>query len=365
MPEAARPRILLLTRYDRMGASSRLRFLDYLPALEKAGLDITVAPFFDDAYLKDLYAKRKIPRGRLIGYYRNRLKYLRSARRYDLAWIEKEALPWLPHWFETHYLKRTPYILDFDDAWFHRYDSHREPLVRYLLQNKFPKLVSRAAAIIAGNAYLEGWAKANSAKRIVRIPTTVALSRYTPRDDRRSDGFTIGWMGSPSSTKYLSGIAQALAAITEDGSARVVSVGSGPVDLPGVAVEIVKWREDQEAEILRGFDVGIMPLDADRWSEGKCAYKLIQYMAAGLPVVASPIGMNREVVKDGENGFLASTNAEWVEALDTLKRDAVMGREMGKAGRRKVEELYTLQGNTPKLEAILRACARKKDTRNG
>ena len=343
-----------------MGASSHLRFLDYLPYLEMHGFDVTTEPFFDDAYLEDLYAKRQTPRNRLLGYYRKRLKILRNARRYDLVWIEKEALPWLPHWIEIRYLRKTRYILDFDDAWYVRYQNHREPLVRHMLQHKFPRLVSRAAGTIAGNKHLEGWSRAHGAATVVRIPTTVDLPRYAPRDDSISTGFTIGWMGSPSSAKYLQAVAPALAEVTSASDAKVVLVGSGAVDLPGVAPEIREWSEAQETAVLRGFDIGIMPLDADRWSEGKCAYKLIQYMAAGLPVVASPIGMNREVVTEGETGFLASSREEWVEALETLRRDPALRREMGKAGRRKVEALYSLEGNAPKLAEVLRSAAHKR-----
>ena len=360
MGESGRISVLLLTRYDRMGASSRLRFLDYVPDLSSHGFDTTIAPFFDDEYLKDLYAKRRTPRGRLTGYYRKRLQALRSAARYDLVWIEKEALPWLPHWIETRYLKKTPYVVDFDDAWYTRYENHREPVVRYLLQNKFPKLVGRAAATIAGNKHLEGWAKAHGAAVTVRIPTTVDLPRYTARTDAASSTFAIGWIGSPSSAIYLQAVAPALAEVTAGHESRVVLVGSGAIDLPGVAPEIVPWRESEETERLRGFDVGIMPLASDRWTEGKCAYKLIQYMAAGLPVVASPIGMNREVVTEGETGFLASSHDEWVDALEILRRDPALRRQMGAAGRRRVEALYTLQGNAPKLAEALRnaACRR-------
>ena len=351
-------RILLLTRYDRLGASSRLRFDDFVALLP--GFAITRAPFFDDAYLTNLYAGRKASKKAVLGYYRKRLKALRSIGKYDLVWLEKEALPWLPGWIERRYLRRRPYAIDLDDAWFLRYDQHPDPIVRYLLQGKFAKLVQRAAVAIVGNDYLAGWAKAHGAKKVIRLPTTVDPAHYQAEVKQAAARFTIGWMGSPSSAKYLSQIAAALAKAEDELEARIVLVGSGPITLPGVDPTIVEWREDQEAAQLATFDVGIMPLDSDRWSEGKCAYKLIQYMAAGLPVIASPIGMNREVIAEGENGFLASSQAEWFEAFETLRGDPVLRRSMGEAGRALVERDYNRTTAAATLATALKQAAGAK-----
>jgi glycosyltransferase involved in cell wall biosynthesis len=347
-------RVLLLTRYDRLGASSRLRFDDYIPLLP--GFSITRAPFFDDAYLSGLYSGRKPATGSLVRYYARRLKALRRIPKFDLVWLEKEALPWLPGWIEHYYLKRKPYAVDLDDAWFLRYDQHPDPLVRGLLQGKFTQLVRRAAVTIAGNDYLAGWANANGARHVARLPTTVDPARYGVAATKQAK-FTIGWMGSPSSAKYLAPIAPALAQAQQELDADIVLVGSGPIQLDGVAPTLVEWREEDEAAQLASFDIGIMPLDADRWSEGKCAYKLIQYMAAGLPVIASPIGMNREVIAEGENGFLASTNAEWFEAFRTVHRDPALRQGMGQAGRARVERDYNLHSAAVSLAATLKQAA--------
>ncbi len=353
-------KVLALTRYDRMGASSRLRFNDYQPLLEAQGIRITFAPFFDDAYLRRLYAGQKIDRKTLLGYYRRRLAALRTARNYDLVWLEKEALPWIPAWIESRLLRSRPYVIDFDDAWFYRYEKHVDPTVRFMLQGKFSKLVQRATVTVVGNKYLAGWATAQKAKPVVRIPTNVDLPRYKvapyPSPPRP---FTIGWMGSPSSAKYLAQLSQALTELAEDDEFELVVAGADNAEVPGVHVRHVAWSEEAEPGILTGFDVGIMPLDADMWSEGKCAYKLIQYMAAGLPVIASPIGMNRDVVKDSENGYLASSAEEWLTALRALKDDPVLRQEMGKAGRSMVEQEYTLAGNAPRIADVLKKAAER------
>ena len=350
-------RILLLTRYDRLGASSRLRCLDYLPLLREAGFEITVEPFFDDAYLEDLYLRRHILWPRLLAYYRERLKILATRHQYDLVWLEKEALPWLPGWLETRLLRGVPLVIDFDDAWFHRYDSHRNPLVRWLLGGKFGHLVRQAHTIVAGNDYLADWTRRHGAQQIVQIPTVLDPARYRPATGSKAQRVTIGWMGSPSSVQYLKAIAPALKAVLAGGKARLELVGSGPVDL-GFPLTFLPWQENTEAAFLQAFDIGIMPLTEDKWSRGKCAYKLLQYMAAGLPVVASPVEMNRQVVRDGENGYLATTEAEWIAALTDLCDNPALRQRLGRAGRQLVEAEYSLAGNAPKLIAVLREAAK-------
>ena len=340
--------ILQLTRYDRLGGSSRLRFYDYAPALAANGIHITAAPFFDDDYLKLLYAGNRQSLPKVLSYYCNRLKTLLGARKYELIWLEKEALPWVPALLELPLLGR-PFVIDFDDAWFHRYDQHGNPFVRQMLADKFPRLVRKAEAVIAGSPYLAQWAYKNGAKKIVRLPTTVDLARYQARTST-SDDFVIGWMGSPSTAAYLHAVDLALSQVT---GAKVQLVGSGPIRL-STPHQTLPWHEETEIADLAAFDVGIMPLESDLWSEGKCAYKLIQYMAAGLPVVASPVGMNREVVEHGVTGFLAGSTSEWIDALTQLRDNPELRLSMGAAGRKIVEERYSLTGNTNFLVETLR-----------
>jgi glycosyltransferase involved in cell wall biosynthesis len=159
--------------------------------------------------------------------------------------------------------------------------------------------------------------------------------------------------GSSSTARYLRDIAPALARVCRDGRARVRLVGSGSVDLPGVPVEGVGWREETEVDEIRGFDVGIMPLPDAPWARGKCGFKLIQSMACGLPVVASPVGVNAEIVEDGGNGFLATTQDAWKAALMRLAGDEALRRRMGQAGRQKVEARYCLQVTAERLVAVV------------
>ncbi len=263
-------------------------------------------------------------------------------RRYDLVWLEKEALPWLPWWLEGALLRRRPYAVDFDDAWYLRYQGHPNPLVRASLAQKLSTLVRGSSLAIVGNAQLEAWAKEAGARRVLRLPTAVNLNRYPVAERAPNAGCTIGWIGSPlTAAAYLPPLASVFAELTRAQGCRLELVGSGPLALEGVKVSILPWSEAEEARLLGGFDVGIMPLAHDEWSESKCAYKLIQYMATGLPVAASPVGMNRTVVRHGVNGFLADTAEEWRSALVTLRGDPALRRRMGEAGRRLVEEEFS------------------------
>lgn len=139
--------------------------------------------------------------------------------------------------------------------------------------------------------------------------------------------------------------------------ARLRLIGAGKVELPGVPVEYCTWNEATEVALLRTLDVGIMPLVDSPWERGKCGLKLIQYMACGLPVVASPVGVNAQIVRHGENGFLASTPQEWEAALAHLLMCPSLRQRMGASGRALVENQYTVQVQAPRLAKLLRSLA--------
>jgi glycosyltransferase involved in cell wall biosynthesis len=135
-------------------------------------------------------------------------------------------------------------------------------------------------------------------------------------------------------------------------------IGSGPIELPGVPVELLAWDETTEVNYLQHFDVGIMPLPDEPWARGKCGFKLIQYMACGKPVVASPVGMNCEIVEQDVDGVLAGTNEQWVKALLAFMNQESMCQRMGRSGRKKVEERYALQVTGPRLAEMLQSVGR-------
>lgn len=356
-------RVLVLPRYTRLGASSRMRFLQYLPHLESRGLQVTVSPFFRDQY-QERFQKdgHKSALEVLRGYVR-RTAALLTETRFDLLWIEKDALPWLPAAIEMRFLLGgTPYVLDYDDAVFHQYDMHRNALVRRLLGRKHEKIMRGAALVVAGNRYIGEHARRAGARSVEIIPTVVDMVRYSanlPRAMSCSPAqVVVGWIGQRHNAHYLSLLGGAVKRLFNEGGTKFVVVGAGD-GVRHLPFEAFAWSETTEIEHISNFDIGIMPLPDEPFERGKCGYKLIQYMACSKPVIASPVGVNREIVEHGVNGYLAETPEEWEHALRLLAQDSDLRERMGAAGRSKVEAMYSLQAALPRLAELLRTAAKR------
>jgi glycosyltransferase involved in cell wall biosynthesis len=352
-------KVFFFTKYERSGASSRYRVYQHLNSIQTYGFSTTVSPLFDNQYI-DIKYFRKSTVGFLyfVRAIVRRLYSVFTVPSSSLVFIEYELFPYAPSWAERLLLwRRCTLIFDYDDAVFHRYDAHHSFFIRRLFGRKIADLMRFAKVVIVGNSYLAEYAHRSGAQRVVIIPTAVDLTRYTLRARSiPSSVFTVGWIGSPSTAPYLKIVASALSEVCLAGLIRIRLIGSGHVDLPGVPLEIIDWREETEVEEICHFDVGIMPLPNDSWARGKCGLKLIQYMACGLPVVASPIGVNTQIVDHGHNGYLASTTREWVSALLSLRVNAELRYRMGVAGRCRVEEMYCLAVTSPKVVEVIGQC---------
>lgn len=349
-------KVLAFTKYGPSGASSRVRLYQYIPLLAKEGITIEVAPLFGDRYIRDLYYYHKRRPVVVVRSFIKRLLDLLRLLSFDLVWIEKELFPYCPPWIES-FLSTigVPYVVDYDDAIFHNYDLNPRKALRLFLHDKIDKVMRNAKVVFAGNRYLAERAANAGAERIEIIPSVVDVERYQLKKRVYSDTLVVGWIGTPMSAKYLELVREPLCRLAQDINLRVVLVGSGPVDLPGVPLVVQQWSILTEDVQIRQFDVGIMPLLDAPGERGKCGYKLIQYMACGLPVVASPVGVNTEIVEEGVNGFLARTQAEWYHAIYKLAQRPELREQMGARGRRKVEQFYSLQVMAPKLVKILRS----------
>ena len=347
--------VLVLTRYERLGASSRIRFLQFLPGLGRQGFAFDVRPLLDNAYVASLYGGPKVGHGNIIRSYWRRFSALRRRMRYDLVWLEKEALPWLPTFFEIARLEGLPYVVDYDDAWFHRYENH---WLSPLLGHKIDAVMRVAHTVVAGNDYLARRARQAGARHVEIVPTAIDLDRYSDLPAAPPGRpLTVGWIGIPLNVHYLAMIAPALRAVAATAPVALHVVGAPvPPEFDGVAATSFPWSEDTEVARIAQFDVGVMPLDDTPWERGKCAYKLLQVMAAGKPVIASPVGANRQVVHHGVNGFLAATTEEWTQALRQLA-DPTLRKRMGAAARQTVEERYSTAVVTPRLADILHKAA--------
>jgi glycosyltransferase involved in cell wall biosynthesis len=359
-------RTLALTRYGTLGASSRYRFLQYLPYLSQQSIEVEVRPLLDNAYVARLYSGHGVDVPAIARAYAQRLVHLVRHGRYDLIWIEKEALPFVPGWVETVLLgSGTRYVLDYDDAVFHNYDRHPRRLVRALLRAKYDRVMRGSTLVVAGNDYIAERARRSGAANVEIVPTVVDTNRYPMVACYDPDEIAVGWIGTPVTAKFLDVVPPILSRLGPDERVRFVAIGSGPLSWATDRVEVVPWSSETEVESLRSLSIGIMPIPDNPFERGKSGLKLLQYMAVGLPVIASPVGVNRKIVEPGVNGFLCETTDEWVTAIRALAADAQLRQRMGQAGRRKVEALYSLQASAPRLASLLRRAAEGRSDGDG
>ena len=266
--------------------------------------------------------------------------------------IEKEFLPYFPEFFEFLYrVTGRNYFLDYDDAVWHNYDRSNNRFIRFLLSNKHRNIIAWSSGITAGSKYIMDYVKKYGAKCTIKLPTVIDLDLYKTDSNMvdKEKPFVIGWIGSPSSSQYLKLIETPLLKLTDKYNAVVHLIGVDEKIANELTFkkEIIVWNAESENEELKKFDVGVMPLKNGEFEQGKCSFKLIQYMGMCKPVVCSPIGENVNVVKHNQSGYLASTDDDWYEMIETLILHPKVGQEMGLCGRKLIEENYSLQANAP------------------
>lgn len=355
-------RVLLLSRYYRSGASSRLRTMQYLPYLKEHGLQVDVHPFYPETYLQFFYHKGYRKWSDVLSSYLKRADLMKRLYHYDLIWLEKEIFPWLPALAEK-FMHRAgiPYVVDFDDAIFHKYDLHRNRTVRRLLGHKIDTVMKYAELVIAGNRYLSRRAQIDAGARdVLLLPTVIDLQRYHVGAKKEKAHFTIGWIGSPVTAVYLQPLLPLLRELHKRLGIRVLLVGANKDQFLHESFEFLPWSENTEIKSIQTFDVGIMPLPDTPWAKGKCGYKLIQYMACGVPVVASNIGANKEIINHGQQGFLTHTLKDWHDAIMALYRSADLRKAMSLKSRERVEKKYHLGITAPVLEKHLKRIASQR-----
>lgn len=338
-----------------MAGSSRMRSYQYFPYLEKEGCKITVKPFFDDAYLKDLYDGKK-NRTSVVKSYIRRFFVLFSIGQFDRIVIEKEIFPFLPAFAELILkILRVKYIVDYDDAIFHNYDQSPNKFIRKFLGNKIDKVMRYSDVVVAGNSYLAERSKKAGAKKIEIIPTVIDLNRYSVVEKQNADPFIVGWIGTKSTfEKHLAPQKEWLVEFLEKNSDSELHVMGIPENQNWhERVKWIPWSESSEIAFIQNLDVGIMPLQDSLWEKGKCAYKLIQYAACGIPGVTSDVGMNREVTIPNQTGFLANTVEEWIRYILEMKNNPLKKQELGANARKLVEEKYCIQVTAKKWIRVL------------
>jgi glycosyltransferase involved in cell wall biosynthesis len=344
-------RLLFLPKYDSSGASSRQRIGQYIPYFEQAGHVCCLEPLFTSHYLRAYNAGQPVSKLAVIQDYIRRIISLLRADEYDLLIIQNELLPYMPAWFERwlHY-RRIPFVLEYDDAIFHNYDTHRLAAVRGLLGQKIQSLALLADHVITGSPYLTAYFRQAGAN-VTEIPTSINLDEYPARPANAGDvetSFDVGWIGSRSTSRHLLTIADSLRQFVSDCPAATAHlIGFDKVLYPRIAhprIKVVDWVVHQDFALLRPITVGVMPLPDEPFTRGKCGFKLIQYMAAGKPFIASPMEANLKIDHNHENLF-ANSSEEWYNALWQVANNRQRYAQVGDHNQQIATEYYSTQTN--------------------
>ena len=349
-------RVIFIIQHPIEGPTSRYRVYQFLPYLRQHGVEVTVLPFLTSAQLSTVYGQSRWLHKIIItlGGFIKRLGHILRSRHYDIVYIEREAFPFGPPYFEylfKFFGKRL--IFDFDDAIY-------TPSVAYdnLLDNlrdwqKPGKIIRIANHVIVGSDYLAHYAisQCDQPAKITVLPTVVNTEHYIPRRAvKNTDSIVIGWIGTPRGTSYLTQLLPMMHDLAERHSKlKFLFIGAEPFDPEGLPIEFKTWRLEDEIADVQSFDIGIMPLTDDEESRGKCGFKLIQYMSVGIPSVCSPIGANNDIIEQGRSGFFATSPEEWREKLSLLIESPELRRTFGSYGRAVVERSYSLESAAPQL----------------
>lgn len=340
--------ISVCTRYSEMGASSRLRFFMYRELLKQNGISADFHYMLGDSYLKRLYSNKSIKIHALAALAKRflQLPFLKE----DLL-IEYELLPFISYQIENIILSRHNYILSFDDAVWEKYRGNAS------CEGKFERLAVNAKGIITANDQLFKNLEPYN-KNIIKIPTAIDLAKYTTADEvKKYPVFTVVWIGTPVTYRDcllpFSEMFKELSKLIDFELLIVAKKDLVPID--GVNMRFLDWNAADEASILKRAHVGIMPLQENDFMRGKSAYKLIQYLGAGLPCIASPVGENKVLLSHGGTGFAATTADEWLNALQQLKNNENMRLEMGRNAFALAKE-YSIQKYAPVMADFIKDC---------
>jgi glycosyltransferase involved in cell wall biosynthesis len=216
-------------------------------------------------------------------------------------------------------------------------------------------MMKRVDFVIAGNQFLRSQVIPYN-PNVEVIPTSIDLSHYSVRKEGHGEGpLTIGWLGSSSTLKYLGALLPTLEEMfKEKPHFQLKIVCDRFLDSSCLPIIKKRWSSEEEEVDLKSFDIGIMPLSDDLWSRGKCGLKIVQYFGVGIPAVCTPVGMNRDIVDNGINGFWAQDEDQWKKGLLKLIQEEGLRREMGHKGRKTVERGYSLEVNAPRILDVLK-----------
>lgn len=385
-------RVRAFAPYPETGPSTRFRLLQFVEPLAAKGIALEIVPFLEEGEYRGLYEPggwlRKL--GLLVRGLRRRFRSVTQVHRADVVLIQRELAPVL----NVRLLARAgaggvPLVYDFDDAVFLPPPGGSRLMALFRRPEGATAAFSRRAArILAGNRYLAEFARAardperteegaraseqaptgrpegrgrDVGPEVRILPTVIDTDRFVPRADRvdpRDGPPVVGWIGTHSTNRYLADLYPALQRLADRSPYRLLVVSNRPPPpAPALELEYRPWRSDREVAQVQALDVGLYPLSDGPWARGKCGFKAIQYLACGVPTVASPVGVLRDIVLPGATGYLADEPEEWVRHLERLLTDRDHRRELGRRGREHVVERYSVRAAVGVLETAIREAA--------
>ena len=351
--KADKVKIVFLVPYPmRLAPSQRFRVELFLPELEKANIDYQLQSFIDEKTWQHLYNGGGFFQkswGVVKGFARRWKLVLFDLGKFDFVFIHREAAPVGPPVYEWIISKvfRKKIIYDFDDAiWIPNTSNVNRIASWFKAFWKVKYICKWSYKVVGGNDYLCNYAGLYN-KQVIKIPTCVdTVNKHNRLKNQQTEKVVIGWTGSQSTLKFLEPVIPVLAYLKDKFNFEFVIIADKAPSFELPFAKFVMWNEATEIEDLLQLNIGVMPLDNDPWCEGKCGFKLIQYLSLGIPAVASPIGVNKNIIEEGVNGYLCNNSEEWIKALTILIENESLRSQMGKNGREKMVNNYSIQSQT-------------------
>ncbi|MFH1061308.1 MAG: glycosyltransferase family 4 protein [Candidatus Omnitrophota bacterium] len=354
-------KVLFLTQSTESGPASRYRVYQYIDYLNQNNIECTISSALPKTCYKLFYQSADIWKKILLlpVIFLRRLRDMFRVKNYDIVFIQREILAQCFPLFETIISKLNKKIIfDFDDAIFLIPPQRNKRLYVFRDKKAIERIIKLSAQIIAGNDYLKQYAQQFS-DHVSVIPTAVDTRKWK-KADKISDKenidnkkIIIGWIGTRHNLFYLESLKSVLEKLSLEYDICLHVISDADFEINNVEVKNIAWNMDTEVEQVGKFDIGIAPLFEDDWAKGKCGLKALQYMACSVATVCSAAGEYNQIVEDGQNGFLASNDAEWIEKLARLINDPSLRENLGKAGRKTIEAKYSLEINQLKLKKII------------
>lgn len=353
-------KILFLSTYPiDKGPSQRFRIGLYLPGLRKAGHEVRYIPYYDNGAWNIIFSKGNFVKkvSHLILGSWGRFKLFFSLHQWDVIFIQREVSPIGPPilGFYASKVLGKRVIYDIDDAiWIPNYTESNALFHRLKSYWKTRFFIKWSDITIAGNEHLALYAKQFNSN-VILIPTIVDTDFHRTQRDRSEiiNPVVIGWTGSISTLAHLKGINRILSKLQKSTPFELHVIANKSPDLFDLNYHFIPWTSGDEINSLDSFDIGIMPLPDDEWTKGKCGFKAIQYMSMGIATLASPVGMNKELLVHGVNGYLCTSDDDWQVYLHSLITNAQKRLQIGREGRRTIEQRYSLESQLKKMELVL------------